>query len=247
MDILSILGLFLAVVAVVLGSILKGAGVAALVSSAAFVIVLVGTVASILIQAPNSALRRSLQMFGWIFKPPVVKPQVLAEKIVEWSKTARRKGLISLEQEIAKEDDPFVRRGLELVYDGTPPETIRKVLEIEMDAREQADMAGAKVFEGMGVYAPTLGIIGAVLGLMSVMQNLADPSSLGKGIAAAFVATVYGIGFANLFFLPVASKLKAITQQNTRLREMICEGMASIAEGENPRVIELRLQSYISQ
>ena len=106
---------------------------------------------------------------------------------------------------------------------------------------------GAKVFEGMGVYAPTLGIIGAVLGLMSVMQNLADPSSLGKGIAAAFVATVYGIGFANLFFLPVASKLKAITQQNTRLREMICEGMASIAEGENPRVIELRLQSYISQ
>jgi chemotaxis protein MotA len=247
MDILSIAGLFLAVVAVVLGSVLKGSGVAALVSSAAFVIVVLGTVAAILIQAPNAALRRALDMFAWIFRPPSLKPEALVEKIVEWSRTARRKGLISLEEEIAKEDDPFIRRGLELVYDGTPPETIRKVLEIEMDARESADLAGAKVFEGMGIYAPTLGIIGAVLGLMSVMQNLADPSSLGKGIAAAFVATVYGIGFANLFFLPVASKLKAITQHNTRLREMICEGLASIAEGENPRVIELRLQGYISK
>jgi chemotaxis protein MotA len=247
MDILSILGLFLAVVAIVLGSVLKGSGVAALVSSAAFVIVLVGTIASILIQAPNAALRRALKMFGWIFRPPGEKPELLIEKILEWSKSARRKGLISLEHAIAEEKDPFVKRGLELVYDGTPPDTIRKVLETEIDARERADLAGAKVFEGMGIYAPTLGIIGAVLGLMSVMQNLADPSSLGKGIAGAFVATVYGIGFANLFFLPVASKLKSITQQNTRLREMICEGLASIAEGENPRFIELRLQGYISR
>jgi chemotaxis protein MotA len=138
-----------------------------------------------------------------------------------------------------------VRKGLQLVVDGSEPEIIRSVMEVDLHNRETADTRAAKVFEGMGIYAPTLGIIGAVLGLMAVMQNLADPAKLGHGIAAAFVATIYGIGFANLFFLPVASKLKVAIQGMSQAREMVIEGMISIAQGENPRSIEAKLQGYL--
>ena len=131
-----------------------------------------------------------------------------------------------------------------MVIDGTEPDAIRHSLEIDIGARESVDGRAAKVFEGMGVYAPTLGIIGAVLGLMAVMQNLADPSKLGHGIAAAFTATIYGIGLANLLFLPIANKLKTVVQLNSHSREMIVEGLLAVAQGENPRRIEARLQSY---
>lgn len=245
MDILSILGLFLAVVSLILGAILKGAGVAGLVSAAAFMIVIVGTIAAICVQTPPAALKRSLQMFLWIFRPPPNENMALIARIVEWSRAARRKGLLALESEVAKEQDPFIRRGLELVYDGAAPDTVRKVMEVEMSAREAADTAGAKVYEGMGIYSPTLGIIGAVLGLMAVMQNLEDPSKLGKGIAAAFTATIYGIGLANLFMLPIANKLKQIIAVQMHTRDMIVDGLAAIAEGENPRIIEAKLQGYV--
>ena len=138
-----------------------------------------------------------------------------------------------------------MRRGLQLVVDGTDPERLRGILEVELDAREQDELAAARVFEGMGVYAPTLGIIGAVLGLMAVMQNLEDPSKLGQGIAAAFTATVYGIGFANLLFLPAAAKLRALVDLETRRRMMVIDGLAAVAEGENPRAIAARLQGYL--
>jgi chemotaxis protein MotA len=153
--------------------------------------------------------------------------------------------LLGLEPLAEREEDPFVRRGLQLVVDGGEPESIRAILEVEMDVREHADTRAAKVYEGMGIYSPTLGIIGAVLGLMAVMQNLADPSKLGQGIAAAFTATVYGIGLANLFFLPIAAKLKGAVQAQSHVREMVIEGMISIAEGENPRAIESKLQGYL--
>src|SRR5690606_20225112 len=136
-------------------------------------------------------------------------------------------------------------KALQLVVDGDDPENIRAVMEVELNAREHADTMAAKVFEGMGVYSPTLGIIGAVLGLMAVMQNLADPSKLGQGIAGAFTATVYGIALANLFFLPVASKLKGAIAAQSQVREMVIEGMLSIAQGENPRSIEAKLQGYL--
>jgi len=122
---------------------------------------------------------------------------------------------------------------------------VRNIMEVELSIREHADTRAAKVFEGMGIYAPTLGIIGAVLGLMAVMQNLADPSKLGVGIAAAFVATVYGIGLANLVFLPIANKLKTVVQTQSQMREMMIEGLVSIAQGDNPRSIELKLQGYL--
>jgi chemotaxis protein MotA len=245
-DVLSIVGLLLALVAILLGAVLKGAGLHALVSAAAFMIVVVGTVAAICVQTPMDVMRRALTMFPWIVRPPNLEPRKLIKKLIEWSYIARRQGLLGLENQIEYESDPFLRKGLQLVVDGSEPDTIRSTLEFDMHAREAADTRAAKVFEGMGIYSPTLGIIGAVLGLMAVMQNLDDPSKLGHGIAAAFTATVYGIGLANLFFLPVANKLKVAVQARTHLDEMQLEGLIGIAQGENPRIIEGKLLGFLT-
>ena len=245
MDFLSILGLALAVCAVLVGAVLKGAGVMALVSAAAFMIVVVGTIAAILVQTPFPVMRRALAIFSWVMRPPARDGNLLIAKIVEWSNTARKQGLLGLEPQIDREEDPFVKKALQLLVDGSEPDAISNVMNVELHVREHADITAAKVFEGMGVYSPTLGIIGAVLGLMAVMQNLADPTRLGHGIAAAFTATVYGIGLANLFFLPVSAKLKVIIQRQTQMREMVIDGMLSIAQGENPRAIESKLQGYL--
>jgi chemotaxis protein MotA len=244
-DILSIVGLVLALNAVLVGAVLKGAGLMALVSAAAFMIVIVGTIAAICIQTPLPVMQRALKIFPWVMKPPNRDGTHLIAKIVEWSNTARKQGLLGLEPMIAREQDEFVKKALQLVVDGSEPESISTALYVDLNMREHADTTAAKVFEGMGVYSPTLGIIGAVLGLMAVLQNLADPSKLGHGIAAAFTATVYGIGLANLFFLPVAAKLKVIIARQTQFREMIIDGMLSIAQGENPRAIESKLQGYL--
>jgi chemotaxis protein MotA len=244
-DRLTLLGLLLAIVAVVVGSILKGAGIAALLSVAALLIVLVGTVAAILVQTPAATLRRAAKMLPWMLRPPPSGGEAVIGRVVDWSRITRRRGLLGLEPEVVRIDDPFMRRGLQLVVDGTDPARLRSIMEIELDAREDDEMAAARVFESMGVYAPTLGIIGAVLGLMTVMQNLEDPRLLGQGIAAAFTATVYGIGFANLLFLPVAAKLRALAARESRRRVMIIDGLAAVAEGENPRAIEARLKGYL--
>jgi len=245
MDVLSLTGLILALFAVLVGAVLKGAGIMSLVSAAAFMIVVVGTLAAICIQTPWVVMRRALSIFSWVVRPPLSDGRTLIAKIVEWSNTARKQGLLGLEPQIAREHDEFMRKVLQLVVDGNEPDSIGNVMNVELQAREHADITAAKVFEGMGIYSPTLGIIGAVLGLMAVLQNLADPSKLGHGIAAAFTATVYGIGLANLFFLPVAAKLKLIIQRQTQLREMVIEGMLSIAQGDNPRAIEAKLQGYL--
>jgi chemotaxis protein MotA len=245
LDILSILGLVLALNAILVGAVLKGAGLMALVSAAAFMIVVVGTIAAIFIQTPLAVMRRAMRIFPWVMRPPVRDGRLLIAKIVEWSNIARKQGLLGLELIIDREPDDFVQKALQLVVDGTEPDNISSVMYVDLNMREQADTTAAKVFEGMGVYSPTLGIIGAVLGLMAVLQNLADPSKLGHGIAAAFTATVYGIGLANLFFLPVAAKLKVIIARQTQFREMVVDGMLGIAEGENPRAIEAKLQGYL--
>jgi chemotaxis protein MotA len=244
-DVLSVIGLVLAVVAVTGGAVLKGAGLQSLLSTAAFVIVILGTVASTLVQTPMDVMRRALVLLPWVIKPPRHLPERLISKLVEWSNVSRKQGLLGLEPIMAREADPFLRKGLQLVVDGSDPDSIRSTLEVEMNVREAADMRAAKVFEGMGIYAPTLGIIGAVLGLMSVMQNLADPTKLGKGIAAAFVATIYGIGLANLLFLPIANKLKLAVRNQAHIQEMLIEGLIAIAQGENPRSIESRLRGYL--
>jgi chemotaxis protein MotA len=208
-------------------------------------IVFVGTFASIFIQTPLPVFKLAMNRVSWIFKPPQIQAEALIQKIIEWSNIARKQGLLGLEPMIKQEEDSFVQKGLQLVVDGSEPDAIRGIMEVEMGVREHADNRAAKVWEGMGIYAPTLGIIGAVLGLMAVMQNLADPSKLGQGIAAAFTATIYGIGLANLFFLPMAGKLKGIVAEQSQVREMIIEGMISIAQGENPRAIESKLHGYL--
>jgi chemotaxis protein MotA len=245
MDFLSLFGIVLAFVAILVGAVLKGAGIHSLLSSAAFMIVVVGTIASICVQTPFNVMRRALRILPWVFKPPATTSDLMLKKMIDWSNIARKQGLLGLEPVLEREQDDFVRKGLQLVVDGSEPDAIRNTLEVELHIREQADTRAAKVFEGMGIYSPTLGIIGAVLGLMAVMQNLADPSKLGHGIAAAFTATVYGIGLANLFFLPMATKLKVAIQRQSQSREMIIEGMISIAQGENPRAIESKLQGYL--
>ncbi len=244
MDLMTIIGIFLAFTALILGSILKGAGVKGLLGGAAFVIVIVGTAASVMAQTPKPVLLRALKMGKWLFKPPVIDPDAQIASVVDWSRVARKDGLMGLEARIDEVQDPFVRKGLQLLVDGGEPENIRHILEIEVEASEEFDTAGAKVYEAMGIYAPTLGIVGAVLGLMAVMANLSDPSKLGHGIAAAFTATIYGIASANLFFLPFGNKLKYHVKEQAKMRTMMIEGLVLIAQGDNPRNIETRLQGY---
>jgi chemotaxis protein MotA len=245
MDLLSLLGIVLAFVAILVGAVLKGAGIHALLSSAAFMIVVMGTIAAIMVQTPGVAMRRAMAILPWVFKPPHLDAKALIGLLIEWGNVARKSGLLALEPAVDSVSDEFMRKGLAMVIDGGEPEAIRHTLELDLSAREAADLRAAKVIEGMGIYSPTMGIIGAVLGLMAVMQNLADPSKLGHGIAAAFTATIYGIGLANLFFLPMASKLKAVVHHQSHMREMIVDGLIALAEGENPRRMEARLQSYL--
>jgi chemotaxis protein MotA len=244
MDILSIIGLVLGMVAVVGGSMLKGSGVGALLNGAAFVIVVVGTFSAVLVQVRKPVFMHAMQIVRWIFVSPASDGEEVLQRVLQWSQVARRDGLLGLEG-IAEERDEFVRKGLQLLVDGAEPETIRNIMEVEISTREHFDQQAAKVFESLGIYAPTLGIIGAVMGLMAVMQNLADPEKLGPGIAAAFVATIYGIGLANLIFLPIGNKLKAIVEQSVNERELIIDGLVAIARGDNPRNIESRLRGYL--
>jgi len=245
MDILTLVGLLLALAAIVGGSVLKGAGVAGLASGAAFVIVIVGTFAAILVQTPLSTFKRAFRLLGWVFWPPAHDGDELIRQIIDWSNTARKVGLLGLEGQVDAQADPFARKGLQMLVDGAEPESIRATMEIEIDALDHRDKAAARVFESMGIYAPTMGLIGAVLGLMAVMQNLNDPSKLGTGIAAAFTATIYGIASANLMFLPAANKLKAAIGNQSREREMLLEGLIAIARGDNPRNIESRLKGFL--
>lgn len=245
MDIFSLIGLVLALIALIGGSILKGAGLSSLWSSAAFVIVILGTIAAIMVHTPPAVFKRAARMLKWVFFPPTGGGEQMVGQLVEWSNIARKQGLLGLEPLVNEQSDPFVQKGLQMLVDGLEPEAIRHMLEIDLNGQEQQDLAAAKVYEAMGVYAPTLGIIGAVFGLIAVMKNLADPSKLGHGIAAAFTATIYGIASANLFFLPMASKLKSVINGRSREREMVIEGLIAIAQGENPRNIEAKLAGFL--
>lgn len=244
MDILSMVGILMAMVAILGGNVLEGGHTSSLVQLTAFVIVGGGTLGAVMVQTPIRTFVRSMKIASWVFVPVKLQPEEAAEKIVNWSNIARREGLLGLEAIAEEEPDPFAQKGLQLLVDGSEPEIIRSILEVEIDSKEHQDIQAAKVFDGMGGYSPTIGIIGAVMGLIHVMNNLADPSKLGGGIATAFVATIYGVGFANLLFLPMANKLKSQIHNQTQFREMIVEGVISIAEGENPRNIETKLQGY---
>lgn len=245
MDRLSLIGFFLALAALVGGSILKGAGLVALWSPAAFTIVIIGTIAAIMVHTSPAVFKRALKIAPWVVRPPVVDRKAMLDEIIEWSNLARRQGLLGLETLVEQQSDPFARKGLQLLVDGVEPEAIRKFLEIDLTHQEDRDIAAAKVYEAMGVYSPTMGIVGAVLGLIAVMKNLEEPSKLGLGISAAFTATIYGIGLANLALLPMASKLKSVIAEQTMDRHMLIDGLIAIAQGENPRNIETQLSGYL--
>ena len=245
MDILSIVGIIGAIAAILTGMTIEGGDVSSLVNFPAFLIVFGGTIGAALLQSPLKLVKKALEMLPWIFNPPAQNLAEKSEKMVSFSVLARKNGLLSLESQMETEEDEFLKLGLQLLVDGCQPAIMRDILEIELNAIESKELQAAKVFEAMGGYAPTIGIIGAVLGLIHVMQNLADPASLGAGIATAFVATVYGVGSANLLFLPAAGKLKTQILTMSQGREMLIEGFNSISIGENPRLIEIKLSSYV--
>jgi chemotaxis protein MotA len=184
-------------------------------------------------------------MLKWIVLPPMENLEMLVKGMVTWSNTARRGGLLALETPLMSEKDPFVKRALQMLVDGAEPEAIRHTMELEITSFEDKLRSSAKIWESAGGYAPTIGIIGAVMGLIHVMENLTDPSKLGAGIAVAFVATIYGVGSANLLFLPIANKLKHVISAECRRREMVVEGLVAIAYGENPRIIESKLRGFL--
>lgn len=245
MDFLSIFGILLAVAAILLGQHLEGGHVGMLVNGPAILIVVGGTIGATMLQSPLPVFVRALAMLKWIFVPPPRELEKMQKDLVQWSRIARKDGLLGLENIVQKVGNKYARKGLQLLIDGNEPEIIRETLELDSAARELRDLQAARVYDGMGGYAPTLGILGAVIGLIHVMNNLSEPSLLGQGIAVAFVATIYGVGLANLMFIPAGNKLKALIRDESREQEMIVVGMVAIAEGENPRIVESRLQGLI--
>jgi len=244
MDSLALLGALIAVVAIFIGQTLDGGHINSLLNTPAFLIVVGGSLGATMIQVPLIVFQRAIVMFGWIFFPPTVDWTRTTNKVVMWSEVARKDGILGLDQFISREKDPFSRKAIQLLVDGREPVTIRHTLEIDIDTRENFDNSAAKVFEAMGGYTPTIGILAAVMGLIHVMENLSDPDNLGQGIATAFVATIYGVGLANLLLIPVSRKMYSIVAEKSREKEMIMEGIIGIAAGENPKNIAVRLKSY---
>lgn len=247
MDYGSLIGITIALAGIIGGQLLEGGYAGSLLQSAAFLIVLGGTVGAVMVQSPARVFVRGIKMAKWMVLPPQFAPQQMIADILRWSHSARREGLLALEQHADLSADPFARKGLQLLADGASAEKLREALEVEIISFEEYHRQAARIWEAAGGYAPTIGILGAVLGLIHVMENLTEPARLGSGIAVAFVATIYGVGLANLVFLPVANKLKALIARQVLVREMVVDGLISIANGENPHMIENRLLGYVTE
>lgn len=244
MDWGSLVGLLLAIAAILLGQAVEGGNVSSLIQPAAFIIVFFGTLGAVMLQTSLPHFILSLKMIMWVIHPPPCERQALAKRIIMWSVVARKEGILKLENFMYAEKDVFVKKLLRLMIDGVSAEKIQDIGSVDVDIWDAEYRNAAKVWDSAGGYAPTVGILGAVLGLIHVMENLSDPTLLGSGIAVAFVATIYGIGLANLFFLPVAYKIRSHIQQEVGRREMVIDALCCIANGEHPRVIEERLASY---
>lgn len=245
MDKLSLIGVIIGFAALIGGNFLEGGSWQSLVNGPAALIVIGGTLGAAILQTPLASLQRAMAVLSWVFRPPVYSCEAGITRIVKWAEAARRDGLLGLENVAEREPDPFSQKGLLLLVDGAEPEAIRKVMENDLVQKEQWDMQAVQFYESMGGYAPTIGIIGAVMGLIHVMKNLADPAQLGPGIAIAFVATIYGVALANLLLLPVANKLKQCIGHESRFRELLIDGLIAIAEGENPKLIKIKLTGYV--
>lgn len=245
MDPLSIIGFALGLVSVTVTMVLDGGSIMSLVHFPAFLIVVGGTVGAILLQTPPRTFFRAFRMLPWVFFPPAYDAVKLVDWILDWAQIARREGVLALEPIANDENDAFLKEALNLVIDGIPPPTVRVILETRLHSREEHELAAARVFEQMAGYAPTIGIIGAVLGLITTMSHLDDPASLGKGIATAFVATIYGVASANLLYLPIANKLRTVIRKGVRRQEIIIEGLLGIATSEPRLHLGMKLSSFI--
>lgn len=247
MDLMTIVGLIVGFTAIIGGMILEGGHLGSITQLTAAIIVVGGTAGAVFVSFPLTTVVLGVRNLKKAFFNSRSNPEALIEEILECSAIARKEGLLSLETRIEDSKDQFFRKGLQLIIDGTEPDVVRNILEVEIDNTEEQGISSAKVFEAAGGYSPTMGIIGAVLGLIHVMENLADPSKLGSGIAVAFVATVYGIGLANLVLLPIANKIKFKIKQESLLKEMLIEGFIGLSEGENPRLLSEKLEGYLSE
>lgn len=245
MDWSSLSGIAIALIGILLGQAIEGGHIGSLLQPAAFMIVLCGTFGAVLLQTSPNNFLAGILMVRQVFSPPVDDRKALSKRINLWSIQSRKDSIFMLEPYLNKETDPFVRKGLRLMIDGTPPDKIREICAIDMHFHEVQQRNAAKIWDAAGGYAPTIGILGAVLGLIHVMENLSDPSRLGGGIAVAFVATIYGVGLANLVFLPIANKLKSQIQHEMMRREMLLNAWVSIAKGDHPKLVEEQVSAYL--
>ena len=247
MDILTITGIVLALGAILGGQVLEGGHLGSIMQATAFLIVMGGTIGAVMVNYPMAVFLKALGNAKMIFFNVHVDSKAMIAQIVELATLSRKQGLLALEDKLNTMTDPFLQKGLQLVIDGTEAKSIREILEIEVEQFEEEITLSGKVYESLGGYAPTIGILGAVLGLIHVMENLSDPSKLGSGIATAFVATIYGVGAANLFFLPIGGKIKLKTKELVLARQLIIEGLVSLAQAENPKMIEEKLAGYLPE
>lgn len=246
-DFATIGGLVLAVGGIMAGLLMEGGKVTDVSQVTAAIIVLGGTIGAVMVTTPLPVLIRAAKRLMLVFFDPALPLNGTLEEIITYAGQARKQGIVSLEQAAAEIQDPFLRKALNLAVDGIEMNQIRNIMELEITQIEQHGEAEVKVFEAAGGYAPTVGIIGAVLGLIQVMKNLSNIDEVGRGIAVAFVATVYGVAVANLFFLPAAGKLRSRVKASVHCRELMLEGVLSIVEGLNPKLIRTKLEAFVAQ
>ncbi|HEX3745129.1 MAG TPA: flagellar motor protein [Bryobacteraceae bacterium] len=246
-DLASLLGVVVGIGGIVGGMLLEKGELRHLYQVSAAIIVLGGTFGAVMITTPMNVLMRAIKHAMLVFFDNSQSPAGTIEEIIEYATQARKQGIVSLEQAASNVADPFLKKALNLAVDGIEMSQIRSIMELDLSLVEHEGEAEAKVYEAAGGYAPTIGIIGAVIGLIHVMQNLADIEAVGKGIAGAFVATIYGVASANLFFLPACSKLRSRFQATIQMRELMLEGVLSIVEGLNPKLIRTKLDAYLAE
>jgi chemotaxis protein MotA len=246
MDKATLIGLVLGFAAIIGGQVLEGGSLHSIMPFTAAIIVLGGTFGAVFVSYPFEDVMEGFRGLRKVLKEPPQDPFQMIQQIISFANKARREGILSLEKEIKNIRDPFLVKALTMSVDGIEPHVIREAMEAELEYMNEYGKVSSKVWRAAGGYAPTVGILGAVLGLIHVMENLSDPSKLGAGIAVAFVATVYGVGSANLLFLPMATKLEVRNRQVMILNEMILEGVVALSTGENPRLIEEKLTSFLS-
>ena len=247
MDILIPLGIVFSLATILIGQAMEGGHVGSIMQFTAFLIVIGGTIGAVMVNYPMKPFLMSFRLAKEAIFPGKTDYEAFISLLENFAQVARKEGILALESRVKDVKDPFLGRGLQYVIDGTEPETLKKILEIEMSYQEERELLSAKVFETAGGFAPTVGILGAVLGLIHVMENLADPSKLGPGIATAFVATIYGVGSANLLFLPLAGNIKIKIKSKTLIKELTIEGLIGIATGENPRLLREKLEGFIEK